>query len=28
LENGRLVLEGPSSELQGNPMIKKAYLGL
>jgi len=28
LENGRLVLEGPSSELEGNPMIKKAYLGL
>ena len=28
LENGRLVLDGPSSELQGHPMIKKAYLGL
>lgn len=28
LENGRLVLEGPSSDLQGHPMIKKAYLGL
>jgi branched-chain amino acid transport system ATP-binding protein len=28
LENGRLVLEGPSHELQGHPMIKKAYLGL
>ncbi|MDH6186855.1 ABC transporter ATP-binding protein [Polaromonas sp. CG_23.6] len=28
LENGRLVLEGPSAELQGHPMIKKAYLGL
>lgn len=28
LENGRLVLEGLSNELQGNPMIKKAYLGL
>jgi branched-chain amino acid transport system ATP-binding protein len=28
LENGRLVLEGPSVELQGHPMIRKAYLGL
>lgn len=28
LENGHLVLEGPSAELQGHPMIKKAYLGL
>lgn len=28
LENGRLVLEGPSPELQGHPMIRKAYLGL
>lgn len=28
LENGRLVLQGPSSELQGHPMIRKAYLGL
>lgn len=28
LENGRLVLEGPSSELEGHPLIKKAYLGL
>jgi branched-chain amino acid transport system ATP-binding protein len=28
LENGRLVLEGPSAELQGHPMIRKAYLGL
>lgn len=28
LENGKLVLEGPSPELMGNPMIKKAYLGL
>jgi branched-chain amino acid transport system ATP-binding protein len=28
LENGRIVLEGPSVELQGHPMIKKAYLGL
>lgn len=28
LENGRLVLEGPSKELQGHPLIRKAYLGL
>lgn len=28
LENGRLVLEGPSDELMGHPIIKKAYLGL
>ena len=28
LENGRLVLEGPSTELQDHPMIRKAYLGL
>lgn len=28
LENGRLVLDGPSDELQGHPMIRKAYLGL
>lgn len=28
LENGRLVLDGPSAELEGHPMIKKAYLGL
>ncbi|MFO7747451.1 MAG: ABC transporter ATP-binding protein [Orrella sp.] len=28
LENGRLVLEGPSPELEGHPLIKKAYLGL
>lgn len=28
LENGRLVLSGSSAELQGHPMIKKAYLGL
>jgi branched-chain amino acid transport system ATP-binding protein len=27
LENGRLVLEGPSSELLNNPDVKKAYLG-
>lgn len=28
LENGRLVLEGPSAELEGHPLIRKAYLGL
>ncbi|MVW79037.1 ABC transporter ATP-binding protein [Bordetella sp. 02P26C-1] len=28
LENGKLVLEGPSSTLEGHPMIRKAYLGL
>ena len=28
LENGRLVLAGKSSELEGHPMIRKAYLGL
>ncbi|MEB2319562.1 MAG: ABC transporter ATP-binding protein [Pseudomonadota bacterium] len=28
LENGRLVLEGGSAELQGHPLIRKAYLGL
>jgi len=28
LENGRLVLDGPSDELEGHPMIRKAYLGL
>lgn len=28
LENGRLVLDGPSEELQGHATIKKAYLGL
>jgi branched-chain amino acid transport system ATP-binding protein len=28
LENGRLVLDGPSEELEGHPMIRKAYLGL
>jgi branched-chain amino acid transport system ATP-binding protein len=27
LENGHLVLEGPSSELLENPEVKKAYLG-
>lgn len=28
LENGRLVLEGESKDLEGHPMIRKAYLGL
>ncbi len=28
LENGRLVLDGPSVQLQGDPMIRRAYLGL
>lgn len=28
LENGRLVLDGPSSALEGHPLIRKAYLGL
>lgn len=28
LENGKMVLEGPSSELEGHPTIRKAYLGL
>lgn len=28
LEHGRQVLDGPSRDLQGNEMIKKAYLGL
>lgn len=28
LENGKLVLEGPSPELMGNEKIKRAYLGL
>lgn len=27
LENGRLVLEGPSADLLNNPEVKKAYLG-
>ncbi|MHB8917037.1 MAG: ABC transporter ATP-binding protein [Desulfocucumaceae bacterium] len=27
LENGRLVLEGPSSDLLNNSLVKKAYLG-
>jgi len=28
LENGRQVLDGTSAELEGHPMIRKAYLGL
>lgn len=28
LENGKLVIHGPSEELMGNPVVKKAYLGL
>lgn len=28
LENGHLVLEGASADLEGHPMIRKAYLGL
>lgn len=28
LENGRLVLEGKSRELEGHPRIREAYLGL
>ncbi len=28
LENGKQVLDGPSRELLGNPMIKRAYLGI
>jgi len=28
LENGRLVIHGPSAELMGHPTVKKAYLGL
>jgi branched-chain amino acid transport system ATP-binding protein len=27
IENGHLVLEGPSEELLNNPEVKKAYLG-
>ena len=27
IENGHLVLEGPSAELLNNPAVKKAYLG-
>lgn len=28
LENGHLVMDGPSTELIGDLMIKRAYLGL
>ena len=28
LENGRVVLSGPTAELRVNPHVKKAYLGL
>ncbi|NLG07856.1 MAG: ABC transporter ATP-binding protein [Deinococcales bacterium] len=28
LENGRLVLDGPTEQLRGDPMIRRAYLGL
>jgi branched-chain amino acid transport system ATP-binding protein len=28
LENGRVVLSGPTAELKTNPHVKKAYLGL
>ena len=28
IENGRIVLDGPRAELQQNPHIKRAYLGL
>ena len=28
LENGRIVLSGPTTELNTNPHVKKAYLGL
>ena len=28
MENGRIVLEGPVSELEENPRVKEAYLGL
>ncbi len=28
LENGRVVLSGPTTELKTNPHVKKAYLGL
>jgi branched-chain amino acid transport system ATP-binding protein len=27
IENGSLVLEGPTDELLDNPEVKKAYLG-
>lgn len=28
LENGRVVLTGPTADLKANPHVKKAYLGL
>lgn len=28
LENGHLVIDGPSTSLMGHPLVKKAYLGL
>ena len=28
LENGRVVLSGPTAELKSNPHVKKAYLGI
>jgi branched-chain amino acid transport system ATP-binding protein len=28
LENGRVALSGPAAELQSNPAIRKAYLGV
>lgn len=27
LETGKIVLSGSGSELMGNPLVKKAYLG-
>jgi branched-chain amino acid transport system ATP-binding protein len=27
LETGRVVMEGPSAEIAGNPRVKEAYLG-
>jgi branched-chain amino acid transport system ATP-binding protein len=28
LENGRIVLSGPSADIRDNPDLKRAYLGL
>jgi branched-chain amino acid transport system ATP-binding protein len=28
MENGRIIMEGPSQELLKNPMVKEAYLGI
>ena len=28
LDNGHLVLDGPADDLRGDPMIRRAYLGL